>query len=684
MRTGIVIATVVVLVSIVAGASAQPVVVGGAYFADKPFPELMPLWQEGWSFKDADGNKLIYAHPDMPLGGYMFVYFKNTGLETVEIKDVTIQGIKLSEGIGLTDYPRSPEEKYGASVLLSELPKERTDLLKQAGWPVWWKPEPRFVPANGMGEIVVRMKREPKVEKISIGIVTDKGTVSATVDANKPQPRFGTISFSPDLSTVYLYAKHPKAGIKPDKVFLDGKDVTASCGIASDKASDLSPVVLRLLVPLEFMSYHSFRASYPDGSAAMAGIRAWGREMVYGMWGGGKGQGTSEEVAKEFLTDWATHNINCQMGHSTHTGNAFFRSKEGWAFCQTIGMGRMTTWDVGTYDPTFFFVQDEPDANDAGTGELEQQDRLGSLGMWLIRWCETLRKHDSNVPLLLNIDNTYKPENWYMYHQLADIPCVDPYFPEQQDQTYWYHPGTLSVHSKPTYVSGVTTISQSSGQPKPLHVILCSTRYQNEKLGQRGRYPTPEEKRMEVYYSIGNGAKGLSYWWFAPDVNCVGVGTDEPEAKALWKEIGLLGAEVRTAGDIITRSCPADLKVEGPKQLWTRTLLSGSDTIALVVVNDDVACDRVGTVYKPVEKAKVAVDVPKWITPGDVFEVTYEGIKSVPWERDGSKVTVTLDTVNISRFVLITSDPSLRSRVRSEYESKYAENVAKLIGKNSN
>jgi len=665
---------------IAASAHPQPVVVGSAYFADKPFPEFMPLWQEGWSLKGPDGNKLIYARPDMPLGGYMFVYLRNSGLDRLEIEDLTIQGVKLSEGIGLTGYPESPEEKYGASILLSKLPKERTDLLKQAGWPMWWKPERRVIPAGAMGEVVIRMKRAPAIPKISVGIVTNQGTISTIVEADRIQPRFATISFSTDLQTIYLYAKHPNAGMKPAKVFLNGRDVTASCDIASDKVTDLSPIVLRLSSPLEWMSYQSFKAAYPDGSAAMAGIRAWGHEMVYGMWGGSLEGGSAEEIGKKYLTDWATHNINCHMGHSTGPGRDFYVTEEGWQFCKSLGMGRMTTWDVGPYDPTFFFVQDEPDANDAGTGELEPWDRLGSLGLWCVRWCEALRKHDSNVPLLLNIDNTYKPENWYMYHQLADIPCVDPYYPEQLDQTYWNHPGTLSVHSKPTYVSGVTAISQSSGQPKPLHVILCSTRYQNEALGQRGRFPTPEEKRMEVYYSIGNGAKGLSYWWFAPDTNCVGIGKDEPEAHALWKEIGLLGAEVRTAGRVITQSCPANLPVKSPKELWTRTLLSGTDTVALIVVNDDVACDRVGTVYKPVEQAQVTVEIPGWITPMDAFEVTYEGIKDLPWKRDGSKVAVSLDKVNISRFVLITSDASLRNRLQMEYDGKYALNVKKILG----
>lgn len=658
--------------------SASSNIVGAAYHADIPFPQFMPLWQEGWSLKDANGDRLIYARPDMPLGGYVFIYFKNAGAGPVKVTDLTLQGIKLSEGIGVTEKPERAEDKFGSSVLLSKLPKDKIELLKSAGWPVWWKPDPREVPAGGIGEIVVRMKRNPAVEKLDFGIVTDKGVINAVVAAKQIQPRFATIAFTPDLKTVYLYARHPKTGMKPARVFLDEKDVTQSSEIASDQSLDLSPIVIKLSSPLEWMSYHNFRASYPDGSSAIAGIRAFGRDMVYGMWGASLHSfGTSEESAKKYLTDWALHNINCSMGMVSGPGRDYYQSDEGWAWTESIGIGRMTTWDTGKNKPVMFFLQDEPDAHDFGTSALQPTDRLGSLAQWLVGWAECLRKHEPATPILLNIDNTYKPENWYMYHQLADVPCIDPYYPEQLDQVYMNNPGTLPAHSKPTYVYATSTISQSACQPKPLHVLLCSTKYYDPK-GYEGRFPTPEEKRMEAYYTIAAGAKTISYWWFSPDRYCRGVGADDPAAGALWKEIGLLGAELRTAGPIITRGCPASLPIKASPKLWVRTLVSGTDTAELIVVNDDVLCDRVGTVVKPVERASVTVDVPSWIAPKDVFEVTYQGLKDVTWKCAGSKLTLDLGTVNVSRFVLITSDAGLRARLQAAYDKLFAENVKKL------
>ena len=653
--------------------SASAGIIGAEYRADTPFPQFMHLWQEGWSFKDAEGNTLIHARPGMPLGGYAFVYYQNTGKVPIKVTVLTLQGIKLSEALGVTETPQDPDEKFGASVLLSKLPQEQIDLLKSAGTPVWWKAEPQEVPAGGFGEVVIRLRRDPTIEKLSVGMVTDKGLIPAAIAA-QPKPLFETISFNPELTTVYLYARHPKA-LKPAKVFLDGKAITTD--IAWDKSLQIAPITIKLPKPLKWMSYHNFRVTYADGSCAMEGIRAWGRDMVYGMWGASlSGADSSEIAAKRYLTDWALHNINVHMGMSSGPGHDFYESEEGWKFCESIGIGRMTRWDSGTPKPVFFFLMDEPDAHDAATGELEPLDRLGSLGQYAVKWGEALRKHEPDTPLLLNIDNTYKPENWYVYHQLADIPCIDPYYPEQLDFVYRSRPDLLAVHSKPTYVYAVSAISQSSCRPKPLHAILCSTKYRDGK-GYEGRYPTPEEKRMEVYYAIAAGAKGISYWWFSPDTFCRGCGSDDPEALALWREIGLLGAEVRTAGPVITRSCPIALPVTATPLLWVRTLASGQETVAVIVVNDDVACDRVGTVYKPVEKASVKVKLPSWLKPADAFEVTYSGMKDVSWTGQ-SEIALDLGKVEISRFILITSNPKLRSQLQAIYDSKFAANVAKL------
>ena len=66
-------------------------------------------------------------------------------------------------------------------------------------------------------------------------------------------------------------------------------------------------------------------------------------------------------------------------------------------------------------NPVYYFLTDEPDAHDYAVSQLEPNQRLGSLGQDLVRRSHAFRHEDPAPPQMLNLDNTYKPENWYMY-----------------------------------------------------------------------------------------------------------------------------------------------------------------------------------------------------------------------------------------------------------------------------
>ena len=655
----------------VSGACSAQQIEAACYFADQPFPEYMPLWQEGWSFKDAKGDRLAYARPDMPLGGYAFLYFVNTGARALTVRDLTLEGISLKEAIAKEEELPKAEDKYRSSILISGLPADRIQTLMRAGWPAWWMPEPQTVEPGGRGSIVLRLRRAPKPQQLKLGIVTDARVIAAAVSPARVQPRFATIALSPDLRTVYLYPRHTVTGKTPALVRQDRRDVTASCIISADESLALSSIVLKLTRPLDVMSYHTFRVEYPGGAVAQAGIRAWGRDMIYGVWSSPGEGGEPEKALKGFIDDYAAHNVNCVMPFVIGPARSYFDSDAGWDYCESKGVGRMTHWPDGKHVETILFALDEPDASDANFPKVDPDKRLGGLGRWLVDWVRILREHGPKSPVLLNIDNTYKPENWYTYHQLTDIPCIDPYYTEQQDYVDFNDPYHYQAHTRPTSVQGAAAISQSAGQPKPLHVILLSCPY--EGPAGKGRHATPEEKRMELFYAIGCGAKGLSYWMFP---TCLDDGSDG--AKKLWAEIGLMGAEARTAGPVITTSCPADLQVSASKYLWVRTLLAGDGTIAVVTVNDNVACDRLGTVVRPCQDARVSVKLPSWVKPADAFEVTAGGTRDVSWKVEAGKVELAPGEVRISSFIIVTADAGLRARLQERYQKSFAANVARI------
>ncbi len=677
MRRVLALMVVAVMIAAAAQAVAGGIAVTKANFAaDKPFPQFMNLWQEGWSLKDESGQPLQYAKPGMPLGGYVYVYFKNTSAAPARVTDLLIEGISIKKALARTED--GIRDFYGSSIHVAKLPKADFDRLIRAGEPLWWKWDPKPVPPGGTGEIVLRMRRKAQTPALNITIQTDRGSAKAGISIAAPSPRFLTISFSNNRDRVTAYVTPGKGATAPKKMLIDGRDVTAMSRMAASPASPAVPIVISLKQPLELMSFHIFEAVYADGSKAAAGIRAWGHDMVYGMWGsqlGGKG--SPRDNVREYLLDWSDHNINAAMGMVGKETHEYVETDEGAEFLKTIGIEPVFGDINSKAKPLFFFLFDEPDANDFSIDDVPTLSKLGTLGQCLTAVADWFREKSPGIPVLLNIDNTWKPENWYVYHQLADIPCADPYYPEQLDFSYTGRPGNFGSHTKPTYVYAVTAISQSSCAPKPLHILICSTKYRNPDY--TGRFPTPEEARVQVYYALSAGAKGLSYWWFSPDTVCYGVGADEPGAHALWKEIGLLGAEVRTAGPLLTQSCPAALPVDATRDVWVRTLLSGLDTVVLMAVNDNFLCDRLGTVVKATEKARVSVTLPSWLRPVDAFEIGYDGVKDAAWKQAGARTNLDLGTLQMTRMVVITADKGLRGRLQGIYDRQFRENVAGLL-----
>jgi len=110
-----------------------------------------------------------------------------------------------------------------------------------------------------------------------------------------------------------------------------------------------------------------------------------------------------------------------------------------------------------------------------------------------------------------------------------------------------------------------------------------------------------------------------------------------------------------------------------------RSLLVGDDAMALLIVNDNFASDRVGTVVRPLEKARIQVRPPSWLRCGDVFELTPEGTRDVKRQADRGGLTLDLGTVRLTRFLLISRTADLRHDVQKHYEACFAANVKALL-----
>jgi hypothetical protein len=227
-------------------------------------------------------------------------------------------------------------------------------------------------------------------------------------------------------------------------------------------------------------------------------------------------------------------------------------------------------------------------------------------------------------------------------------------------------------------VYAVAQVANSSCEPNPLHIILYSCEYRDSTTGQIFPFPTPQSKRIEVYYALAGGAKGMAYWWFKAGYPPNGVGDGGPEAMALWKEIGLLGAEIRTAAPLLITSCPAALTIQASTGLWARSLLVGADTIVLLAVNDQYYNDQQGCHYTPVANASLTVNLPAWLQSPTAFEIAKSGVSDVSTQVAGNQLQVNLGTVDLTCMIVVTSNTQLRSSIEQRYTQQVRAKVCTI------
>ncbi len=655
-------------------AFAQVTLLGVQYRADQAFPEHDCFW---------DAAQYPSSCPlTSPMGGSAHVFLRNDGSTAVTVNDVVFAGLSLDQVLAL-HY--QVEKRQPASIWLAGLSPEDLQTMLNAGEPVWYKADPITIAPGGTTQVVVRLRQAPQVASLSVDIVHSTGTTSAVVPVEPDQPRPVGVYFSSDLTRACVYWRHPQGGAAPVTIRFDGIDVTASTTTASDPGVSLAVSVLQFAQALSPGSFHVFQGVYSDGKTATAGARAWNNPFLYGMWGAWPGAEGNSTVARNYILDVTNHNINAQMVTlGSQAVQSYLKTAEGMQFAIDHGLGFVVD-EIGQWSvqhPYLWFIRDEPDAADSRVTDIPEDKKIGSLAQMGVQRADYLRGGDPAVPTILNLDMTYKPFNWYNYGQLPDVVASDPYYQARLRDALWNTPARIPLYSKATYIYAVSQLAQSAAEPNPLHVVLYACEYVDTAMGRAFPFPTPQSKRIEVYYALAAGAKGLSYWWYIPSTPANGVGDatvhGDPVAAALWKEMGLLGAEARTAAPILVTSCPATLAIQASEGLWARALLAGPDTLVLIAVNDQYYNDEQGCHYTPLGNAGLTVDLPAWLGTPTVFDIAAGGIRDVTSQLTGDQLQISLGPVDLTRMIVVTSDGSLRSTIEQRYAQEFRSKVCNL------
>jgi hypothetical protein len=641
-----------------AAAHAAVQVIGAQYQPDQLFPEYDCLWH--------DRNYPTSCSANIS-GCHLHVFIKNTGGGSVTVSDVTVKGYSL-ETI-LKDGNIS-----GARSIYYYWDNPPADVVTAVGEPVWYKANPKAIPAGGVGQVVVRLRYIPTDPQLAVGVVTSAGTVTTniTVDANAPQ--LARVGFMAGLTNATLHWRR-SGGAAPVSVWMDGTNVTANTTTVGDASLNFAASVVNFSAPLSNMTYHVFQGVYADGKTATVGLRAWANKFIYAMYG------TFDQYTdEEWVVEAGRHGINnCQLGGigtylSTSAGRAAAAEYDFGYTCQDLG-------HLSGADPDMWFLNDEPDAQEdnqasthCGTGLTVpcSGHSIGILTMYEIAHGEELQAVRPLTPTTVNMDGTLKPGNYIGWGQSVDILQVDPYYQRRLSDTYWYYPERISLYKKATYIYAVSRAVAAAAEPNPSNVLLYSCQWKDANLDKIWPFAPPACKRIEVYYALAGGATGMGYWWSNPNYPSKGLSDQSSQAaRDLWKEIGLCGMEIKTARSLLVRSTPVNLPMTASTNVWVRSLASGTDSLVLLVVNDNYFNDTAGCHYTNVPNATVTVTLPGWMQPSPLaFEIWAGGLRAVNTQLNGNQLQINLGTLQVTRMIVLTTDGQVPLRTQQWYNQK--------------
>ncbi len=295
-----------------AAAHAGLTVIGTQYQQDDPLTEYQCYWHY---------NNYPTSCSGTMTGCNVHVYLKNTGGSSVTVSNVTLAGYSLS-----TILKQNTTYHYSNSIFYYW--DDPPQAIFDAGEPVWFKADPKTVPAGGFTNVVVRLRWVPVTQPVSIGVVYTGGTTTATVAVDATAPQLASATFSSDRKKVYLSWRR-SGGAGPTTIKMDDVDVTAYATTVSDSNCDYAVSVLSFDTALANMSYHVYQGIYSDGKAATGSLPTWVNPFIHCTWGARSGTDGDTQAGKNYIDDATNRFINTMEYNGSNIVNALTGTSSG-------------------------------------------------------------------------------------------------------------------------------------------------------------------------------------------------------------------------------------------------------------------------------------------------------------------------------------------------------------------
>ncbi|MDI6828851.1 MAG: hypothetical protein QME62_10235 [Armatimonadota bacterium] len=521
---------------------------------------------------------------------------------------------------------------------------------------LWYRMRPSTIAPGEIANVAIVLPAPPSGIK-TVEIRTTDGESIKKVIQCVPEPlRFQAIRFSHDLKTIDVYVRWQDVSKASylKRILLDGKDMRRFASPLPAKSFEgLAFTRIVLERPLTGNSFHVIEAETADGLSTAYQIRAIPSDFLIGIYG---------TPSNENIADWTNHGCNHYLSFGAVQPELLeIMAKHG----ISVGAkyvpeplvdrtnGRVVIFNEDTAlrkiaeiknKQAFLYhhLVDEPDVADYYAGKW-----LGASAMELAARCEFCEKVDPDHYTFVQLDNTFRPQNYRTYGEAADILATHRY----SLGNFLRSEAGKEAYTRLAFLEDLLDTIEKfklATEPKPFFMV---TQFFNLGKSRAGRAPTIEEMRLQCYAMILGGACGIIHYIHSGSSG----GGEGGKSKTLWDAMVGLHDELSRVGDVVEMGTPAPaswIKCDNPNVL-SGALLCG-DRIAVVLINRCHRSYLENFIARPVRNATITLKIPPWIAADSLEIVTADSGNSVESRLENNILTFKVDEIYDARCFLLS------------------------------
>jgi len=464
---------------------------------------------------------------------------------------------------------------------------------------IWHQTVPPVIEPGEFANLKIKQRWDTnKLIRIS-ALLSSGETIDAVIEPVPPDLKFSFIGFSNDYRQVYIYLENTGTeSAKIKQLFCQDKEITKDCYIPEDSVLPSSKVLV-IYTPdnaLRPGRYLSFRVITDKGLSVQSISRVYSHFPI---------------------AAWGT-DLRTELGFDPENFEIRYpKNKEAFQNYKN--------------EPHFKAYQllMDPVCVDGGKKQI-----VGTSAREIIEQAEVCYEYDPNHPTLIHICEYQKPDCYFVYGEVTDIGVVNPY-----EIVFYRNPPEKNAY--------FTALGKLASESRPLWTIPEAFTYRGT------RFPTPEEERIIVWSQIGEGSKGI--WYFYSNKT-----SGYPASPALEAEIGRINSELQVLKEYIVISEPVSLVRTDAEKITAYTLLCGDKGILLILVNNDHTSyfeeGKEPFTYTPKENFKAEVKISQWMKVKEITEVKTDETVDMKYRTERDSLIIPIDRLDITRQFLITTE----------------------------